>query len=48
MQADAILPKINALKQYYVRKEELFYFRLCSYVKIDDIFPMENPVQFSV
>ena len=24
MQADEILPKINALKQYYVRKQELF------------------------
>ena len=29
-QADEILPKINALKQYYVRKQDLFYFRLCS------------------
>ena len=29
-QADEILLKINALKQYYVRKQELFYFRLCS------------------
>jgi len=29
-QADEILPKINALKQYYVRKQELLYFCLCS------------------
>ena len=29
-QADEILPKINALKQYYVHEQELFYFRLCS------------------
>jgi len=28
-QADEIVPKINALKQYYVRKQELLYFRLC-------------------
>jgi len=31
MQADEILPKINALKQYYVRKQELLYFCLCSF-----------------
>jgi len=30
VQADEILPKINALKQYYVRKQELFYLRLYS------------------
>ena len=29
-QADEILLKMNALKQYYVRKQELFYFHLCS------------------
>jgi len=26
-QADEILPKISALKKYYVRKHELVYFR---------------------
>ena len=30
VQADEILPKTNVLKQYYVRKQELFYFRMCS------------------
>jgi len=28
-QADEILPKINALKQYYVRKQELFFTSAC-------------------
>ena len=39
---------INIMRLIQNMEQELFYFRLCSYVKIDDIFPMENPVQFSV
>jgi len=47
-QADEILPKINALKQYYVHKQELLYFRLCSSAVMWHIPPPNSSPPFEV